>query len=165
MVSIVHIKLARTRQHCRQVSGCGAGPHTSLPGAPKVEWGSAGYCQCFGIIQDNPVLSPKRDTQLIGCPLPLVATTPDEQEGNTLFWMWYTLEYPPRPIVFLQAQADITVGTGLSLADYVYWKPQKIRDDIFTLPQAESCVFPPPEAPTAPRSCLECHIPSTNTAP
>lgn len=145
--------------------GCGAGPHTSLPGPPQPQWGAAGYCQCFGVIQDNPVLSPNRNTQVIGCPLPLVATQPGEQEGNTLFWMWYTVEDPPRPVVFLQSKPDVTIGTGLSLADYVYWQPQTVSDDVFTLPPVESCVFPPPQAPTPPPACLGCHIPSTNTGP
>jgi hypothetical protein len=146
-------------------TGCGAGPHTSLPGGPQPQWGAAGSCQCFGVIQNNPVLSPNRNTQLIGCPLPLVATQAGEQEGNTLFWTWYTIEEPPRPVVFMQTKPDITVGTGLSLADYVYWQPETVADDVFTVPAADSCVFPPPQAPTAPQGCLTCHLASTNTGP
>lgn len=141
--------------------GCAQGPHTSLPGSPYPYWGNQGACQCFGIIEDNDVLSPNRTTQLIGCPLPLVPMNPGEQQGNTLFWMWYTVAYPPQPIVFLQTQPDVTIGTGLSLADYVYWNPQPVPDEIFTLP-TPPCFVPLPEAPTPPPACLKCHIQSNN---
>jgi hypothetical protein len=94
-----------------------------------------------------------------------VATQAGEQEGNTLFWTWYTIEEPPRPVVFMQTKPDITVGTGLSLADYVYWQPETVADDVFTVPAADSCVFPPPQAPTAPQGCLTCHLASTKTGP
>jgi len=144
--------------------GCGQGPNTSLPGAPYPYWGSQGACQCFGVLKNNRVLSKNRTTQLIGCPLPLTSNNPEEEQvGNTLFWMWYTVEYPPRPIVFTQSKADITVGTGLVLADYVTWQPQPVPDEIFTLPEPDSCVIPPSTAPTAPPACFKCHLPSTNT--
>lgn len=140
---------------------CVQGPHTSLPGAPYPYWGNQGACQCFGVIKDNRVLSRNLTTQLIGCPLPLTSKNPDvEQVGNTLFWMWYTVEDPPRPIVFTQTFADITVGTGLVLADYVTWQPQPVPDEIFTLP--ESCIILPSSLPTAPPACFKCHLPSTN---
>ena len=145
-----------------QQLGCAQGPNTSLPGSPYPYWGNQGGCQCFGVIEDNHVLSRNRRTQIIGCPLPLVATTPDEQEGNTLFWMWYTDEDPPEPIVFLQSKPDVTIGTGLSLADYYSWEPRPVSDKVFTLPE-KPCFVPPPEAPTPPPACLKCHIRSTNT--
>ena len=37
---------------------CGQGPHTSLPGAPHVYWGQAGYCECMGVIERNPYSAP-----------------------------------------------------------------------------------------------------------
>ena len=142
--------------------GCGQGPNTSLPGSPYPYWGNQGGCQCFGVIEDNRVLSHNRRTQLIGCPLPLVATNLHEQQGNTMFWMWYTDEDPPEPIVFLQTEPDVTIGTGLSHAEYAYWNPQPVADEVFTLPEGP-CAIPPADAPTPPPACLKCHITSTNT--
>jgi hypothetical protein len=139
---------------------CGQGPNTSLPGAPHEFWGNAGYCQCMGVIENNPVLSPRRNTEIIGCPLPLRATQSGQQVGNTMFWMWYTIAHPQVPVVFLQSEPDVTIGTGLSLADYVYWNAQSVPDDIFTRPT--SCTLPPASAPTPPPACLRCHNTSTN---
>ena len=136
---------------------CGAGPHTSLPGAPHPNWGAQGGCQCMAVIDNNPVLSPNRKTQVVSCPLP-------DYSGDTLFWMWYTVEEPPEPIVFLQTRADITIGTGLSLADYYHWEEPPgtpIANNIFTVP--DTCSFPPSSAPTPPQACLNCHNPSTNS--
>jgi hypothetical protein len=113
----------------------------------------------MGILADNPVLSPNRTTQVVACPLP-------DYSGDTLFWMWYTVAEPPEPIVFLQSRADITIGTGLCLADYYHWKeppPQPISSHIFTVPPPGSCQFPPASAPTPPHACLHCHNPSTNS--
>lgn len=137
---------------------CAEGPHTSIPGAPHTDWGARGGCQCMGILDNTPVLSPDRVTQVISCPLA-------DYSGDTLFWMWYTVDEPPQPIVFLQSRADITIGTGLSLADYYTWQPlpEPIPEYIYTTPPAESCEFPPASAPTPPRACLYCHNPSTNT--
>ena len=141
---------------------CVRGPHTSLPGPPHEDWGVAGHCQCMSVIQDNPVFSPGRDTEIIGCPLPLIATNPTQQSGNTMFWMWYTMSDPMRPVVFLQTKPDVTIGTGLSLADYVDWQQKAVPDDIFTTPAANSCEVPPASAPVAPGPCMGCHNSSTN---
>lgn len=74
-----------TDQDTLQQLVCVQGPNTSLPGSPYPYWGNQGACQCFGVIDNNPVLSLDRTTQLIGCPLPLTSKTPDvEQVGNTL---------------------------------------------------------------------------------
>src|SRR5262249_51185651 len=48
---------------------CGEGPHTSIPGAPHPDWGARGNCRCMGVIDNNPVLSSDRKTQIISCPL------------------------------------------------------------------------------------------------
>ncbi|MGY3619297.1 hypothetical protein ACVJGD_005493 [Bradyrhizobium sp. USDA 10063] len=141
---------------------CARGPHTSLPGSPHKNWGVAGRCQCMSVIENNPVLSPGRNTEIIGCPLPLVATKPGEQSGNTMFWMWYTITDPMQPIVFLQSKPDVTIGTGLSLADYAHWQPKSVPNDIFTRPPADSCPPPPASAPAAPMPCMGCHNLSTN---
>ena len=109
---------------------CASGPYTTLPGPPKPTWGEAGDCQCMGVLEDNPVLSPGRNSQLIGCPLPL-----GTELKRTMFWMWYTIEDIPQPIVFLQSQENIGTGTGLSLADYVYWHKQPVPQDIFDAPK------------------------------
>jgi len=137
--------------------GSGEGPHTSIPGAPHPDWGKRGGCQCMAVIDDNPVLSPGRRTQIISCPLP-------DYSGDTLFWMWYTVAEPPEPIVFLQTRADITIGTGLCLADYYHWEeppPSPISSRIYTEPN--TCSFPPSSAPTPPAACLHCHNPSVNS--
>lgn len=136
---------------------CGKGPHLSLPGAPHPDWGARGGCQCMAVIDNNPVLSPNRKTQVISCPLA-------DYSGDTLFWMWYTVAEPPEPIVFLQTRADITIGTGLCLADYYHWEEPPatpIPSYIYTAPT--TCEFPPSRAPTPPAACLQCHNPSTNT--
>ena len=135
---------------------------SALPGPPHQNWGVVDSCQCMATIQDNPVFSPGRNTEIIGCPLPLVATKPGEQNGNTMFWMWYTITNPMRPIVFLQSMPDVTIGTGLSLADYVHWQPKDVSDVIFTTPVAGSCPPPPASAPVAPAPCMGCHNRSTH---
>jgi hypothetical protein len=116
----------------------------------------------MSVIQDNPVLSPGRNTEIIGCPLPLIATKPGQQSGNTMFWMWYTVADPMRPVVFLQSKPDVTIGTGLSLADYVHWQQQAVPDDIFTAPAAASCPPPPSSEPGPPEPCMGCHNSPTN---
>jgi hypothetical protein len=141
---------------------CGSGPHTSLPGSPHRNWGVRGHCQCMGVIQNNPVLSPGRNTEIIGCPLPLIATKPGQQNGNTMFWMWYTITDPMQPVVFLQSKPDVTIGTGLSLADYAHWQPKPVPSDIYTTPAAGTCPAPPASAPTPPGACMGCHNVSTN---
>jgi len=138
---------------------CGAGPHTSLPGAPHPDWGARGHCRCMAVIEDNAVLSPDRTTQVISCPLA-------DYSGDTLFWMWYTVDDPAEPIVFLQTRADITIGTGLCLADYFHWtepSPSPIPSGIYTVLAHGTCQFPPSSAPTPPQACLYCHNPSTNS--
>jgi len=138
--------------------GCGEGPHTSIPGAPHPDWGQRGGCTCMGVLDNTPGLSPDRRTQIISCPLP-------SYSGDTLFWMWYSIAEPPEPIVFLQTRADITIGTGLSLADYYLWEEPPssgpIPDYIYTEPS--TCSFPPSSEPTPPPACLYCHNQSTNT--
>ena len=136
---------------------CAQGPHTSIPGAPHPHWGERGGCTCMGVLEDNPVLSPNRRTQIIACPLA-------DYSGDTLFWMWYTIEEPPEPIVFLQTRADITIGTGLCLADYFHWESPTetpISDVIYTAPLG--CAYPPAQAPQPPHACLYCHNPSINS--
>jgi hypothetical protein len=138
---------------------CARGPHTSLPGSPRADWGVPGHCQCMSVLEDNPVFSPGRNTEIIGCPLPLV-TTP--QKGNTMFFMWYTVTDPMRPVVFMQTKPDVTIGTGLSLADYTHWQQQDVPDEIFTTPDPKSCVVPPASDPVPPPACMGCHNDSTN---
>jgi hypothetical protein len=116
----------------------------------------------MGVIQNNPVLSPGRNTEIIGCPLPLIATKPGQQNGNTMFWMWYTITDPMQPVVFLQSKPDVTIGTGLSLADYAHWQPKPVPSDIYTTPAAGTCPAPPASAPTPPGACMGCHNTSTN---
>ncbi len=143
-------------------NSCRRGAHTSLPGSPHEDWGVAGHCQCMSVIQDNPVLSPGRNTEIIGCPLPLTATDPGQQSGNTMFWMWYTIADPMQPVVFMQTKPDVTIGTGLSLADYTHWQPKPAPDVVFTTPDTFTCPAPPSSAPVPPEPCLKCHNWSTN---
>lgn len=143
-------------------NSCARGVHTSLPGSPKKDWGVAGHCQCMSVLEDNPVLSPGRNTEIIGCPLPLKADELDHQTGNTMFWMWYTIADPMQPVVFMQTKPDVTIGTGLSLADYTHWQQKAAPDDVFTTPVAFACPAPPSSAPTPPTACMGCHNWSTN---
>jgi hypothetical protein len=143
------------------LKNCARGPYTSLPGSPHANWGAVGQCQCMAVIENNPVLSPGRKTEISGCPLPLIATEPGQQSGNTIFWMWYALN-PMRPVVFLQSKPDVTIGTGLSLADYAHWQQTAVPDDIFTTPVLTSCPAPPKSDPVAPAPCMGCHNRSTN---
>ncbi len=144
-------------------TGCARGPYTSLPGSPHMKWGALGSCQCMGVIENNPVLSPNRNTEIIGCPLPLTPSPTQPQTGNTLFWMWYTISDPQQPVVFLQTQPNVTIGTGLSLADYAHWQPRPVSDDIFTRPSDASCPqVPPSEGNPPPPACMGCHNASTN---
>ncbi len=145
-------------------TSCARGPYTSLPGSPHMDWGALGSCQCMGVIENNPVLSPNRNTQIIGCPLPLTESPTQPQTGNTIFWMWYTIANPPQPVVFMQTQPNVTIGTGLSLADYMHWQPQSVSDEIFTRPSDASCPPVPPSKsnPPPPPACMGCHFESTN---
>jgi hypothetical protein len=137
---------------------CGAGPYTSLPGSPHPDWGRRNPCSCMGTIDDNSVLSPGRKTQLIACPLPSQLPS---FPGLTIFWMWYTVESPPQPVVFLQTKADITLGTGLCIADYFSWSsPTEQCGNLFQEPSTCTQVLPPGPPPLP--ACLRCHIPSTN---
>jgi hypothetical protein len=145
-----------------QQKECLRGPHTSMPGPPKPDWGVAGHCQCMSVISDNPVLSPGRTTEIIGCPMPLNKDEANHQAGNTMFWMWYEMSEPMRPIVFMQTKPDVTIGTGLSLADYTHWRPQEAPDAVFTLPTPASCPAPDKTKTTAPSACMGCHNWSTN---
>jgi hypothetical protein len=143
-------------------NSCARGVHTSLPGSPKKDWGVAGHCQCMSVLEDNPVLSPGRNTEIIGCPLPLKADESDHQTGNTMFWMWYAIADPMQPVVFMQTKPDVTIGTGLSLADYTRWQQKVAPDNVFTTPVAFACPTPPSSAPTPPTACMGCHNWSTN---
>lgn len=135
------------------------GPHTSLPGAPKSNWGDDGNCQCMATIEHehNPTFAPNgQDVQIIACPLP-------DYSGNTLFWMWYT-KYkikgtPQIPIVFLQTKPDVTIGTGLSLADYTYWQEKGLEYRDFQEPTG---LLTPLYTPLPPKACMGCHEESTN---
>jgi hypothetical protein len=141
---------------------CASGVHTSLPGSPHEDWGVAGHCQCMGVLENNDVLSPGRKTEIIGCPLPLQADEADHQTGNTMFWMWYSISDPMQPIVFMQTKPDVTIGTGLSLADYTHWTRKVAPDSVFTAPEHFACPAPPSSAPTPPHACMGCHNWSTN---
>jgi hypothetical protein len=65
-------------------------------------------------------------------------------------------------VVFLQSKPDVTIGTGLSLADYAHWQQTAVPDDIFTTPVLASCPAPPKSNPVAPAPCMGCHNRSTN---
>lgn len=129
------IDIDKKTRHIKK-NGCASGPYTTLPGPPKPTWGAAGGCQCMGVLEDNSVLSPGINTQMIGCPLPVGTTV-----KRSMFWMWYTIEEVPKPVVFLQSSENIGTGTGLSLADYVYWHRQPVEQSIFNAPK--DCPPPP----------------------
>lgn len=92
-----------------------------FPGIPKPDWASAAQCECKGVIENNPVLSPGEMTQIMTCP-----TTPTH-----ILWVWYRTA--GNPVMFMETAAS---GTGISLADYYGWAPyQSIPPGIFDLPR------------------------------
>jgi hypothetical protein len=89
------------------------------------------------------------DTSVISCPVK------ESAESSRLFWMWYAES--DKPLVFMESDAHLGVGTSLSLADYQNWKQHPVSipnnaDDNF-------CKQSVPLKPLTdmPAGCYGCH--------
>ena len=121
------------------------------PGVVRPDWISVAGCECKGVLDKHPELSPGDVTQILACPV--------KDAGLRVNWAWYTAD--SRPVLFMQPDA---IGGGLSVADYHRWRPgMKMPADTFELPQ--ECSSPPPMAPpvgdgmsaSASAPCSDCH--------
>jgi hypothetical protein len=131
-----------------------------IPGTPRPDWPVKGNCVCRGVIDNNPVLSPGKTTQLLTC----------DMQPPSVFWTWYTSD--SHPVVFYQTQSPPDVGTGLALADYYDWQPgHPIPPGTFDVPwqclQAEAADHGDAGSPhsvkansktAVPGQCFTCHL-------
>src|SRR5262249_51703101 len=99
------------------------------PGLVRPDWMKAAWCQCKGVIDPNPALSPNAVTQILMCPI--------KWQRHRMMWSWYTDK--ERPVMFVEAGAR--GDGGVMLADYQQWLPgEKITPKNFDLPK--ECVAP-----------------------
>ena len=128
---------------------------TDYPGMVRPDWMTAAQCQCRGVIDRNPVLSPNGVTQILSCPI--------KHQAPRVMWSWYMTD--GRPVLFVEAAA---VGNGLMLADYQRWLPgQKVPATEFEVPK--QCFGPDNKVRAPPggnrdglskeetASCVDCH--------
>lgn len=119
-----------------------------FPGTVRPDWTTSAWCQCRGVIEGNPAISPHAATQIISCPI--------RGQGKRVMWTWFAEQ--GKPFLFMEAAAQ---GGGVMFADYYDWRPgQAVPPEDLALPA--SC--PKPEAvlssalPTlADPSCSDCH--------
>ena len=78
----------------------------------------------------NPVLAPSTTVTVFSALFP--PALPNYPEA-TYLWTWYAPQDASgshsRPIVFMQAQSEVNVGTSLALADYFYYKDFRLPID------------------------------------
>ena len=127
-----------------------------LPGAVIPQWGKADLCQPrVQIKSPAPQLGIKNQAVIYSCAI-----------AEQWFWIWYDVTTNPQtPITFMQASADISQGTGLSLADYTRVVangqiPATGADStMLTVPPASAGC--PKRAPKIefPVYCKTCHMP------
>ena len=119
-----------------------------FPGAVKPDWMTLASCQCRGVIDHNPALSPDDETQILSCPI--------KMQGQRVMWNWYTTQ--GRPIMFTEAAPE---GTGFMLADYQDWVPgQTGQPSDIELPSACKKQGNPAAIATpsfSNPSCSDCH--------
>jgi hypothetical protein len=121
-----------------------------FPGVVRPDWTTNSWCQCRGVIERNPALSPDDVTQILSCPIRL--------QGNRVMWSWFTAG--GRPTLFMEAGAQ---GGGVMLADYHEWRPgETVPAETFELPDAcpvpdQSGQFVNPHGTLANPSCNDCH--------
>ena len=117
-----------------------------MPGIPQPDWPVKGNCKCRGVLEDNPVLSPGKTTQILTC----------DMAPPSVFWTWYTDKQ--EPVEFYQTESPPDVGTGLALADYYDWKPgAEIPKGAFDVPQ-QCFASNAPKPPVLPNACYTCHL-------
>jgi hypothetical protein len=120
-----------------------------FPGTVRPDWTTNAWCQCRGVIENNPALSPDATTQILSCPI--------RHQGKRVMWSWFASD--GRPALFMEAAAQ---GGGVMFADYYDWLPGQ------AVPKAELEL---PSYCTAPEhltglsgfrtfadpSCADCH--------
>jgi hypothetical protein len=133
-------------------------PHVSgpicepvYPGLVRPDWMKVAWCQCKGVIDHNPALSPNDVTQILSCPI--------KWQNRRIMWSWYTAN--DRPVVFVEAGAR--GDGGVLLADYDRWLPgEKVTAKNFDLPNScpapDKAIRPPAHGDSlANNSCTDCH--------
>lgn len=116
------------------------------PGLVRPDWMQNAGCECKGVFENHPELSPNVTSQLLACPV--------KTKGLRVNWSWYTSE--GRPILFMEPGAS---GSGLNLADYQRWVPGfKMTPTDFDLPAQCANPASPGGLPTsATIPCSDCH--------
>jgi hypothetical protein len=115
------------------------------PGMVRPDWATSASCQCKGVLQSNPQLSPNETTQIFACPI--------KWQAGRVMWNWYTKD--GRPIVFAEAAAR---GVGAMLADYHHWLPgQKVPLSDFNLPPVCTPENGAAGGDATNPSCSDCH--------
>src|SRR5215471_8966006 len=121
------------------------------PGLVRPDWMKVAWCQCKGVIDHNPALSPNDVTQILSCPI--------KWQNRRIMWSWYTAN--DRPVVFVEAGAR--GDGGVLLADYDRWLPgEKVTAKNFDLPNTcpapDKSIRPPAHGNSlANNSCTDCH--------
>lgn len=119
--------------------------HAIYPGMVRPDWASAAGCQCKGVLDNNPALSPNAVTQIFSCPI--------KWQPRRIMWNWYTTD--GRPVVFAEASAR---GVGAMLADYHRWLPgQKVPASDFNLPPVCTPDNGAAAGDSRNPSCSDCH--------
>lgn len=120
-----------------------------LPGIVRPDWMTVASCECKGVLERHPALSPDADSQILSCPI--------KAQGHRIMWNWYTTA--GRPIMFVEAAPE---GGGVMLADYDDWLPgQTGQAADFELPKICGAPGTPPAAGAGASfsnvSCSDCH--------
>jgi hypothetical protein len=121
-----------------------------FPGLVRPDWMTAASCECQGVIEHNPTLSPNADSQILSCPI--------KAQARHIMWNWYSTG--GRPLMFTEAMPG---GGGVMLADYHDWLPgEKARPGDLELPSV--CVGPENGSSSSGAgsslsnvSCSDCH--------
>jgi len=116
----------------------------TYPGTVRPDWMTTAFCQCRGVIDHNPELSPDGIVRIFACPI--------KWQLNHLMWSWYTPKGDP--VMFMEAAAS---KVGVMLADYESWFPGVAPPaSFFNLP-AECSAIGAIEGRLSDPSCSDCH--------
>ncbi len=121
-----------------------------FPGIVKPDWMSAAACECKGVIDGHPQLSPDGEAQILSYPI--------KWQGHRIMWNLYTAS--GRPMMFFEAAPT---GAGLMLADYHDWLPGATAPaSTYELPKIcrppDAATFGNNQEPTLSNpSCSDCH--------
>lgn len=128
-----------------------------LPGAIIPKWGVRDGCRAAA-----QVVEPAPELGINGDGVVIYSCAIDVQ----WFWIWYNIKTKPQtPITFMQAGADISQGTGLSLADYTkvvlngQTPDSGVDSTMLSIPPVSSGCPNRPVQPKYPKGCNTCHMP------